>query len=81
MQPHNELLQPDNADITRPNTQLQITAGHLPVVQVRQDDAADEVDGPLEAWRKQTAPHSVHGAAGDGAVGGRALRRHRQQVS
>lgn len=51
--------------------------GELPAVQVWPDDAAEEVDCLVEAWRRQTAPHghSVHGAAGDGAAGGRSLRR------
>ena len=30
--------------------------GELPVLQVRQNDADDEVNSPVEAWRRQGAP-------------------------
>lgn len=47
------------------------------MAQVWPDDAAEEVDSPVEARRRQTAPQrcSALGAAGDAAVDGRSLRR------
>ena len=51
------------------------------MVQVGQDDAAEEVNGPAEAWRRQTPRRRpIHGAAGDGAVGGHSLGRVRVRV-
>lgn len=52
-------------------------SGELPVAQVRPDDAGQEVDGLVEARRRQTAPrrHSGKRVAGGGATDGGVLRR------
>lgn len=51
--------------------------GELPVEQVRQDGAAQELDGPVQARRSRAAPQRrpAHRGRGDGTVGGRSLRR------
>lgn len=72
-----------NSDITDQVTTCPIMPlshlfhGVLPVVQVRQDDAAQELDGLVQARRSRAAPQRrpAHGGRGDGAAGGRSLRR------
>lgn len=82
MQPGNEPLQPDRT----PTSPIRFTVRFhflfaLPVVQVWPDDAAEEVDSPVEAWRRRTAPQrcSALRAAGDPAVDGGSLRRNTDQ--